>query len=231
MMSGGAPPSSDPILRVRGLGKTYPSGLEALADVELDVSPGEFLVVIGLSGSGKSTLLRCLNRLIDPTTGTVEFAGSDVTRVRGRELRRLRTHVAMIFQQFNLVKRATVEVNVLTGSLERQPTLPSLLGLWKSADRAQAREALRLVGLEGREAHRADALSGGQQQRVAIARALLQNPQVLLADEPVASLDPATSHSVLEVPAEAPAGAEHRGRSRTSTSSRSPASTARAWSP
>ena len=104
----------------------------------------------------------------------------------------------MIFQQFNLVKRATVLVNVLTGALERQPTIPSLIGLWRSADREAAQEALRLVGLEDRALYRADALSGGQQQRVAIARALMQEPSALLADEPVASLDPATSHSVLD---------------------------------
>jgi phosphonate transport system ATP-binding protein len=156
------------------------------------------VVVIGLSGSGKSTLVRCLNRLIDPTEGTIEFAGDDVTAVRGRELRALRREIAMVFQQFNLVKRATVMVNVLTGALERQPTIPSLLGMWKRADREAAVDALRLVGLEDRALYRADALSGGQQQRVAIARALMQQPRALLADEPVASLDPATSHSVLD---------------------------------
>ena len=190
--------SDEALIRVRGLGKVYPNGYRALTDIDLDVHPGEFVVVIGLSGSGKSTLVRCLNRLIDPTEGTIEFAGEDVTAVRGAELRALRREIAMVFQQFNLVKRATVLVNVLTGALERQPTIPSLLGLWRRADREAAAEALRLVGLEDRALYRADALSGGQQQRVAIARALMQRPRALLADEPVASLDPATSHSVLD---------------------------------
>lgn len=190
--------SDAPLIRVRGLGKVYPNGYRALTGIDLDVEAGEFVVVIGLSGSGKSTLVRCLNRLIDPTEGTIEFAGRDVTTVRGAELRALRREVAMVFQQFNLVKRATVLVNVLTGALERQATIPSLVGLWRRADREAAMEALRLVGLEDRALYRADALSGGEQQRVAIARALMQRPRALLADEPVASLDPATSHSVLD---------------------------------
>jgi len=190
--------SGDVLLRARGLGKVYPNGLRALEGVDLDVREGEFLVVIGLSGSGKSTLVRCLNRLIEPTEGSIGLAGEDVTTAGGRDLRRLRRQVAMIFQQFNLVKRASVLVNVLTGALERQPTVPSLLGLWSKADRGAALEALRSVGLEEKAFHRADALSGGQQQRVAIARALMQRPRILLADEPVASLDPATSHTVLD---------------------------------
>ena len=189
---------SPPLLRVRGLGKTYPNGYEALSGVDLDVEAGEFVVVIGLSGAGKSTLLRCINRLIDPTAGRIELAGRDVTTVRGNDLRRLRTGAAMIFQQFNLVKRATVLVNVLTGALERHGTMASLLGLWSAQDKAEALENLRLVGLADRAHYRADALSGGQQQRVAIARALMQRPRLLLADEPVASLDPATSHTVLD---------------------------------
>ena len=187
-----------PVLSARGLGKVYPNGFRALQGVDLEVRPGELVVVIGLSGSGKSTLVRCLNRLIEPTEGEIEFEGEDVTRVRGEGLRRLRTGVAMIFQQFNLVRRASVLTNVLTGALTRQRTLPSLVGLFRRADRDEAIEALRLVGLEDKALERADSLSGGQQQRVAIARALLQHPRVLLADEPVASLDPATSHTILD---------------------------------
>jgi phosphonate transport system ATP-binding protein len=166
--------------------------------VDLEVRPGEFLVVLGLSGAGKSTLLRCLNRLIDPTEGTVEFEGVDVTRARGTELRRLRSRVAMIFQRFHLVPRASALTNVLTGALLRTGTIRSLLGLFARPDRQEAMATLDLVGLSDFARRRADRLSGGQQQRVAIARALLQRPAVLLADEPVASLDPATSHGVMK---------------------------------
>ncbi|MFV1958638.1 MAG: phosphonate ABC transporter ATP-binding protein [Planctomycetota bacterium] len=186
------------LLRVRSLGKTYPNGFQALTDVDLDVREGEFLVVVGLSGAGKSTLLRCLNRLVQPSAGRLVFAGEDVTHVEGRALRRLRSQIAMIFQLFNLVDRASVLTNVLTGSLYRQPLLPSLAGRFQAADREEALSSLRLVGLEDRALYRADALSGGQRQRVAIARALMQHPRMLLADEPVASLDPQTSHTVMD---------------------------------
>jgi phosphonate transport system ATP-binding protein len=186
-----------PLLSIRGLEKTYPNGFRALRGIDLDVEAGEFVVVIGLSGAGKSTFLRCLNRLVDPTGGRILFEGREVTHVKGAELRRLRTQIAMIFQQFNLVKRATALVNVLTGSLERQGTLPSVLGIWPEALREEAMACLENVGLADRAWNRADALSGGQQQRVAIARALMQHPKVILADEPVASLDPATSHAVM----------------------------------
>ena len=187
-----------PLLRIRGLGKVYPNGFRALDGIDLDIDAGEFLVVIGLSGAGKSTFIRCLNRLIEPTEGTIEFEGEDVTRVTGERLRDLRRRMAMIFQHFNLVKRASVFTNVLTGALHRQRTLASLVGAWRREDREEAESHLRLVGLEERMQYRADALSGGQQQRVGIARALMQHPRVLLADEPVASLDPQTSHSVME---------------------------------
>ncbi len=190
--------TDDPLLQIQGLEKVYPNGYKALRGIDLEVKAGEFLVIIGLSGAGKSTFIRCINRLIDPTGGTITFDGRDITRVRGRELRRVRRDIAMIFQQFNLVKRATVETNVLTGALESASTLPSLLNLWPRERREQAAHFLDLVGLPDMRRRRADALSGGQQQRVAIARALMQNPKVLLADEPVASLDPATSHSVMK---------------------------------
>ena len=190
--------SAEALLRIRGLGKTYPNGYEALQGIDLDVAAGEFLVIIGLSGAGKSTFIRCLNRLIDPTEGTIEFDGNDVTHVQGAGLRQTRRQLAMIFQQFNLVKRATVLTNVLTGALQRQPTWRSVLGLWPRTDRDEAQRYLDLVGLGDNARRRADALSGGQQQRVAIARALMQHPRVILADEPVASLDPATSHSVMK---------------------------------
>ena len=188
---------NNPLLSIQALRKVYPNGYEALRGIDLDIQAGEFVVIIGLSGAGKSTFIRCINRLIDPTSGSIAFDGRDVTTCKGAELRALRRDVAMIFQQFNLVKRATVETNVLTGALERTSTLPSLVGWWPRSERTRAKEFLDLVGL-GENAHRrADALSGGQQQRVAIARALMQQPKMILADEPVASLDPATSHSVM----------------------------------
>lgn len=188
---------SQPILSLRNLQKTYPNGVTALKDVSFDVQPGEFLVVIGLSGSGKSTLLRCINRLINPTAGEIFFRGTRIDQVRGAAVRGLRREIAMIFQHFNLIPRHSVLNNVLMGRLGSTPTLKSLLGLFSNADREKALEYLQLVGIAEKARTRADQLSGGQQQRVAIARALCQNPKILLADEPVASLDPATCHTVM----------------------------------
>ena len=187
-----------PVLSVRGLEKTYPDGTRALRGIDAEVRKGEFLVVIGLSGSGKSTLLRCLNRLHDPTAGSIVWEGTEVTALRGKALRALRSRMGMIFQHFNLVPRKSVLTNVLTGALSRTGNLRSILGMFSHEDRERAGELIRLVGLGGRERRRADNLSGGQRQRVAIARALMQKPGLLLADEPVASLDPATSHSVMK---------------------------------
>ena len=187
-----------PVLEIRHLTKVYPNGFRALEDVSFTVQDGEFMVVIGLSGSGKSTLLRCINRLIEPTSGQVIWDGVDVTAARPDELRHIRREIGMIFQQFNLVKRSTVLTNVLAGRLGYVNTLPSLLGRWSADDKATALDNLRLVGIAEKAGGRAADLSGGQQQRVAIARALMQRPRLLLADEPVASLDPATSHSVMQ---------------------------------
>jgi phosphonate transport system ATP-binding protein len=187
-----------PIISVRNLTKTYDNGVTALKGVSFDVYPGEFLVIIGLSGSGKSTLLRCLNRLHDPTSGEIIFDGQHVEKVEGRRILDLRKNVAMIFQHFNLIPRHSVLSNVLMGRLGSIGTFSSLLSLFSSEDKKKAREYLRLVGIEAKAQIRADQLSGGQQQRVAIARALTQNPKVLLADEPVASLDPATCHVVMD---------------------------------
>lgn len=186
------------LLSVRNLVKTYPNGVQALKGVSFDVKKGEFLVVIGLSGSGKSTLLRCINRLHDPTSGEIHFDGRDVAKIEGREVRELRQEIGMIFQHFNLIPRHTVLSNVLMGRLGATSTLKSMMGLWSDEDVARASEYLRLVGISDKAKMRADQLSGGQQQRVAIARALTQGPKVLLADEPVASLDPATCHVVMD---------------------------------
>lgn len=186
------------MFKVENLNKVYPNGTHALRDVSFDVRKGEFLVVIGLSGSGKSTMLRCLNRLHEPTTGRILFEGEDVTHVKGKTLRNARSRIGMIFQHFNLIPRRTVLTNVLSGTLARTGVLNSILGIYSDEDKKKAMDYIRIVGLEGKENSRADNLSGGQQQRVAIARALMQNPKVLLCDEPVASLDPATSHSVMQ---------------------------------
>ena len=185
------------LLKVEHLTKVYPNGTEALKDVSFSVDDGEFLVIIGLSGSGKSTLLRCINRLIDPTEGQIFLDDTDVTKATPGELRQLRRHIGMVFQQFNLVKRSSVMTNVLSGRLGYVNPLLSLMGIWSKTDRERALQALDRVGIKDKASSRADALSGGQQQRVGIARTLMQDPKLILADEPVASLDPVLSHSIL----------------------------------
>lgn len=194
---------SEPILSIKNLKKTYPNGVQALKGVTFDVKKGEFLVIIGLSGSGKSTMLRCINRLHDPTSGQVIFQDGpeklDIVQIENKaEIRGLRRRVGMIFQHFNLIPRHTVLANVLMGKLAYTPTWKSMLGFFSEQDKADAMKYLKLVGIAEKAYIRADQLSGGQQQRVAIARALTQNPKVLLADEPVASLDPATCHVVMD---------------------------------
>ena len=186
------------MLEIQHLHKVYPNGTHALTDVSFTVNDGEFLVVIGLSGSGKSTLLRCINRLIEPTEGKILWDGVDITAARSGEMLRIRRRIGMVFQQFNLVKRSSVLTNVLAGRLGYANPWLSLLGVWPSADRDRARRALERVGIADKAHARADALSGGQQQRVGIARALMQEPRLILADEPVASLDPVLSHSILQ---------------------------------
>ncbi len=186
------------LLSLRNVHKIYPNGTHALKGISLDVEKGEFLVVIGLSGSGKSTLLRCINRLIDPSKGSIQFEGREITELSGNALRRYRTQIGMIFQHFNLINRHVVWRNVMYGALGRLSWWQPLLGHFPTELQEEARRHLQLVGLADKWNTRVDALSGGQQQRVAIARSLMQRPQILLADEPVASLDPATSHSVMQ---------------------------------
>ncbi|GIV76876.1 phosphonate ABC transporter ATP-binding protein [Litorilinea aerophila] len=188
----------DPILRVEHLTKIYPNGVLALDDVSFTVPRGQFLAVIGLSGSGKSTLLRCINRLVEPTSGRIIFDGIDVTAANDAELRRIRRRIGMVFQHFNLVHRSTVLTNVLTGRLGYVNPVWSLFNRFPPEDIAKAREQLARVGLADKANSRADALSGGQQQRVGIARALMQDPDMILADEPVASLDPVLAHSIMQ---------------------------------
>ncbi|MBO9666535.1 MAG: phosphonate ABC transporter ATP-binding protein [Bdellovibrio sp.] len=190
---------STPFLSVKNLSKTYPNGVQALRGVSFDVNPGEFLVVIGLSGSGKSTLMRCLNRLQDPTAGEIFFEGHDIGKLKsGEEIRALRRKMGMIFQHFNLIPRQSVLKNVLMGKLGQKKTAASIFGLFTDTEKSEALSNLKLVGIADKASLRADSLSGGQKQRVAIARALTQKPALLLADEPVASLDPATCHVVMD---------------------------------
>lgn len=186
------------ILKIEDLAKIYNNGVHALNHVSFDVKEGEFLAIIGLSGSGKSTLLRCINRLIEPSSGKIIFDGVDIAQLSSKDLRAKRKKMGMIFQHFNLIKRKTVLMNVLSGQLGSASTLTSLAGIFSPELREHARKQLELVGLAAKAGARADELSGGQQQRVAIARCLMQDPEILLADEPVASLDPATSHSVMQ---------------------------------
>lgn len=186
------------MLRIEKLTKVFDDGTVALKDVSFEVKEGEFLVIIGLSGSGKSTLLRCINRLIEPTAGRVVWDGVDITAARGKELRQIRRQIGMIFQQFNLVKRSSVMTNVLSGRLGYANPWLSLMHRFSRADHQRAVAALERVGISDKASNRADQLSGGQQQRVAIARALMQEPKLMLADEPVASLDPVLSHSILQ---------------------------------
>jgi len=186
------------MLVIDHLVKDYAGGVRGVDDLSITVPDGEFLVLIGLSGSGKSTLLRCINRLIEPTSGRILLDGVDITAAHGKDLRKIRRSIGMIFQQFNLVRRSSVLTNVLTGRLGYVSPWQSAFRHWGEDDYRRALLNLDRVGLRDRAHHRADRLSGGQQQRVGIARALMQEPKIMLAAEPVASLDPATSHTVLK---------------------------------
>jgi len=186
------------MLEIRQLTKIYNDGTVALRDVSFQVQDGEFLAVIGLSGSGKSTLLRCINRLVDPTEGEILWDGVDIAKLAGDDLRNTRRKIGMVFQHFNLVKRSSVINNVLAGRLGYSPTWRSVVGRFSADDQQRAWQALERMGITKQAHKRADELSGGQQQRVGIARALMQEPKMILADEPVASLDPVLAHSILQ---------------------------------
>ena len=186
------------MLHVEHLTKIYEGGVKALDDVSFEVPKGQFLAVIGLSGSGKSTLLRCINRLIDPTAGQILWNDVDITAASPEEMRRIRRHIGMVFQQFNLVYRSKVLTNVLAGRLGYVNPAWSLLNRFSREDREKAIKQMERVGIADKANQRADELSGGQQQRVGIARALMQDPQMILADEPVASLDPVLAHSIMK---------------------------------
>ncbi|MDP1931449.1 MAG: phosphonate ABC transporter ATP-binding protein [Gammaproteobacteria bacterium] len=187
------------MLELKGLAKRYATGDLALDNVDLIVPAGQVLALIGPSGAGKSTLIRCVNRLVEPTSGTIKLDGDDITKVRGNRLRQARRQIGMIFQNYALVERLSVMENVLSGRL-------AYVGFWRSyfrkfpqSDIVQAFRILERVGLETMIDKRGDALSGGQKQRVGIARALMQNPKLLLVDEPTASLDPKTSRQIMRL--------------------------------
>lgn len=178
--------------------KIYPNRLHALKNVSLEIEQGEFVAIIGLSGAGKSTLLRTINKMHDITDGTLNVNGQDVKELKGKELRRFRRRLGMVFQSFNLVTRTTVIKNVLTSRVPDMPLWKSIIGLYSKEDKVAALEALDKVGILDKAYVRADQLSGGQQQRVALARTLAQNPELILADEPVAALDPITAAQVMD---------------------------------
>ncbi len=186
------------MLEIKNLTKIYEGGVLALDNVSFSVQPGEFLAVIGLSGSGKSTLLRCINRLVEPTAGQVIWNGIDVTNANQSELRLIRRKIGMVFQHFNLVTRSQVITNVLSGRLGYVNPAFSLINRFPDEDMEAALKQLDRVGIANQAYKRADELSGGQQQRVGIARAMIQEPEIILADEPVASLDPVLAHSIMQ---------------------------------
>ncbi len=186
------------MIEFQNVTKIYPNGVKALDGVSLTIEQGEFVAIIGLSGAGKSTLLRSVNQMHTITDGTLLVNGSNVSELKGKDLRKFRRQIGMVFQSFNLVKRTTVLKNVLTARVAEMPWFKSLLGLYSKEDTLKALESLDQVGILEKAYNRADELSGGQQQRVALARCLAQEPQIILADEPVASLDPITAQQVMD---------------------------------
>lgn len=185
------------MIRFNHVTKIYNNNVKGLDDVNLEIKDGEFVCIIGLSGAGKSTFLRSINRLIDISEGDIEINGKSITKANKKELRKMRRHIGMISQTFNLVKRSTVQKNVLSGRLGYYSTFKSIFGLFSKEDYALASDALARVDLSDKLHSRSDELSGGQQQRVSIARTLVQQADIILADEPVASLDPITSQKVM----------------------------------
>ncbi|KKI94137.1 phosphonate ABC transporter ATP-binding protein [Bacillus sp. SA1-12] len=188
----------NPLLSIKNLVKVYGKETRALNGISLDFYPGEFIVVIGPSGAGKSTFIRCINRLVDPSAGEIIFDGQHLEKLSGRNLRKERSKIGMIFQHYNLVGRTNVIKNVLHGQLSNIPLYKSLLGLYRYEDKKEAVELLKKVGLQDQIYKRADEFSGGQMQRVGICRAILQRPKLLLADEPIASLDPLSANIVMQ---------------------------------
>lgn len=186
------------MIKFDNVNKVYSNGLHALKNVSLEIKQGEFVAIIGLSGAGKSTLLRTINRMHDISEGSLTVNGQEVNYLSGKDLRKFRRKVGMVFQSFNLVTRTTVINNVLTSRVPDMPLWKSIIGLYSKEDKVIALEALDKVGILDKAYVRADQLSGGQQQRVALARTLAQKPEIILADEPVAALDPITAKQVMD---------------------------------
>ena len=186
------------MIRFENVSKRYPNGFEALKHVDLSIEQGEFVAIIGLSGAGKSTLIRTINRMHDITEGRLTVDDVDVMSLQGKALRSFRRRIGMIFQSFNLITRTTVIKNVLTAFVPDMPWWRAVFGIYTKEEKLKALEALDKVGILDKAFVRADQLSGGQQQRVALARTLAQDPQIILADEPVASLDPVTAKQVMD---------------------------------
>ena len=186
------------MIEIKHVDKVYPNGFKALSDVNLTIQDGEFVSIIGLSGAGKSTLIRCINRMHDISGGEILIDGVDISSLKGKKLRSARKDIGMIFQSFNLVKRSTVFKNVLAGRVGYHNTFETLFNIYSKDEKMLALRSLDKLGILDKAYVRADQLSGGQQQRVALARALTQDPKLILADEPVASLDPVTTISVMD---------------------------------
>lgn len=186
------------MIKFEHVDKVYGNGVKALDDVNLEIQQGEFVAIIGLSGAGKSTLIRTVNKMIDITDGKLTVNGIDVSTLKGEQLRRFRRKIGMVFQSFNLVLRTSVINNVLSARVADMPFFRTLLGLFTKQDKIKALEALDKVGILDKAYTRADQLSGGQQQRVALARTLAQDPEIILADEPVAALDPVMAEVVMD---------------------------------
>lgn len=185
------------MIELTNVTKVFPNGVTGLRKINLTINKGEFVCIIGLSGAGKSTLLRSLNRMNDVSEGEIKIAGESITQANPRELRQMRRNIGMIFQQFNLVRKNTVQKNVISGRLGYYNNWQTLLGLFSKEDYARTEAALEKVGLADKLKDRSDSLSGGQQQRVSIARTIVQEAELILADEPVSSLDPVTSETVM----------------------------------
>ena len=186
------------MIKFNNVNKVYPNGFHALKNINLEIEQGEFVAIIGLSGAGKSTVLRTINRMHDITDGELIVNGENVNDLKGKSLRKFRRHIGMVFQSFNLVTRTTVINNVLTSRVPDMPFYKSMIGVFSKEDKVIALEALDKVGILDKAYVRADQLSGGQQQRVALARTLAQKPEIILADEPVAALDPITATQVMD---------------------------------
>ncbi len=187
-----------PILEFQHVNKVYNNSTKALDDVSFSVEKGEFVSIIGPSGAGKSTILRCINRLIDATDGNIIYDGDDILSLGKRDLRRVRTKTGMIFQHYNLVDRLSVIENVLHGRLGQKSAISGMLGSYSETEKEKAFFILNELGLAEQAYKRCDALSGGQKQRVGIARAIMQEPKLILCDEPIASLDPKASKTIMD---------------------------------